>query len=225
MKKLKGSVKNISILMTAAFLLLIVSAVPASAQDYAPFEIFGGYNLLRLGLGDTSAGESLITDQRGSFRNMNGWNVAFTANINPMLGIKAEFAGVYQKYSANATFPGLGNAEWDWKHNSHSFVVGPQIAARTGGPVTPFGHFMVGFARHGGELSGEIDFGGWGSDVVDAETDSTTGLAMAIGGGIDINMSRNWAIRGQFDYFPWRNEGITTNNIRLTTGIVFRFGK
>jgi len=70
--------RKVSMLFIAAFLLMTVMAIPSFAQEYAPFEIFGGYNFVRLpGVGK----------ERDS---MNGWNMAFTGNINSTLGIKAE---------------------------------------------------------------------------------------------------------------------------------------
>ena len=102
---------------------------PAFAQDdYAPFEVFGGYDFTRL-----------IYD--GGTLNMNGFAVAFTSNFNPTFGIKAELGRV-------------SGSEYDVGSNVFSFVAGPQIATQLSDSARVFGHAMLGFARAGTDLPG-----------------------------------------------------------------------
>ena len=117
--------RKISVLLFVAFLL---SAVPSFAQDYAPFEIFGGYNFVRI---DT------VGEERES---MNGWNISFTGNLNSALGIKAEVTGIYK------------TLDDDYKANGYSFMVGPQINGRFElfpGVSSVFGHALFGTERIG----------------------------------------------------------------------------
>jgi len=47
---------------------------------------------------------------------------------------------------------------------------------------------------------------------------------MALGGGVDLRLSRSVAFRMiQADYLLTRFGGITQNNARITTGLVYRF--
>ena len=52
-----------------------------------------------------------------------------------------------------------------------------------------------------------------------------TRFAMAFGGGLDIAVSKHVAIRApKFDYIPVRTRPNWTHNMRVQTGIVWRFG-
>ena len=49
---------------------------------------------------------------------------------------------------------------------------------------------------------------------------------MAMGGGLDVKLTRSLAFRVlQADYLLTRFGGVTQNNARLTTGLVYRFGR
>lgn len=51
-------------------------------------------------------------------------------------------------------------------------------------------------------------------------------FAMAFGGGVDLKVHKNIAIRlFQADYIQFRQNGFSSNNARFSTGIVFYFGK
>jgi opacity protein-like surface antigen len=53
---------------------------------------------------------------------------------------------------------------------------------------------------------------------------STTDFTWAAGGGVDANLSRNFAIRlGQADFLQTRVSGSSQNNFRYSTGIVLKF--
>ena len=178
--------RKISMLFMAGFLLMTAMAVPTFAQDYAPFEIFGGYNFASI----NGVGED------GEF--MNGWNMAFTGNLNSTFGIKAEVSGIYK------------SLEGDYKINAYSFMAGPQISGRFElfpGASSIFGHALFGNARAGGKDMESINF-----------------FAMALGGGIDWGYGRVGIRAPQIDYFPWRKDGFNFNNFRISGGIVLRLG-
>ena len=195
--------RKISMLSVVVFLLL---AVPSFAQGYAKLEIFGGYNLVSIS-SHNDYGERIRT-------NMNGYNAAFTFNPTSVLGIKAEFAGVYN--STKLPEWSFYEGEVDVKHklNFFSFMAGPQINVRVDGPVTPFGHFLVGV----GKYSEKAEYDGSSFDIKD------TYYPVAMGGGVDVSVRRNLAFRGQIDYFPWLrpDSGSIYKNIRITIGVVFR---
>jgi opacity protein-like surface antigen len=91
----------------------------------------------------------------------------------------------------------------------HHFLFGPVISARSE-KATIFAHALFGDARA----------------TVDTGTLSTSdnAFAMALGGGLDYNLNKNFAVRvGQFDYLPTRFGSDTQNNFRYATGIVFKF--
>jgi len=89
--------------------------------------------------------------------------------------------------------------------SDHTFMFGPRITARSE-KATPFFHALFGGAR------------------ASAIGSSETAFAMALGGGLDYNLNKNFAVRvGQFDYLPTRFGDDTQNNFRYSTGIVLRF--
>ena len=94
--------------------------------------------------------------------------------------------------------------------NAHiyTFTAGPQLSYRKNAQVTPFVRALLGGARVGG--------GGV----------SDTGFAANVGGGVDIKVSNSIAIRAiQADALITHFGGSTTTDLRLSFGIVFRFGK
>jgi len=55
-------------------------------------------------------------------------------------------------------------------------------------------------------------------------TDSA--FAMAIGGGLDVPIKQKFAIRvAQVDWLRTNHFSAAQNNVRLSTGVVFRFGE
>jgi hypothetical protein len=87
----------------------------------------------------------------------------------------------------------------------YTFLFGPQVSwsAR----VSPFAHVLIGGANLGVPGAG-----------------STTAFATAIGGGIDTKVTDRFSWRIiQGDYLITRFGSTTQNNVRVSTGIVFRF--
>jgi opacity protein-like surface antigen len=131
-------------------------------------------------------------------RDLNGFNTSFTYNFNRFLGATGEIGGNY----GNTVGSGV-------KADQFFFLFGPKFAYRGNSRLTPFAHVLPGVVRQ------NVDFG--------ANDASTTQFALATGGGLDINVSDKIAIRGaQADYIMARLGGIQ-NNLRVSTGFVFKF--
>ena len=122
------------------FLLVMLLAVPAFAQDYPKAELFGGYSYLRVNPGSGADGI-----------NTNGWMAAVTGNINNWFGITGQFSGHY------------GDAFGTSGH-IYSYLFGPRIASHSNEKWTPYAHFLFGGATGGGsgvsESAFAMDFGG-----------------------------------------------------------------
>ena len=137
--------------------------------------------------------------------NLNGWNGSAAFNVNQTFGVVADFGGYY------------GTVEDVVKMKLHSFMFGPKFAFRSNEKVTPFVQALFGGIRSKFEIEGEGSF-------------SETDLAMAFGGGLDINVSDRIAIRPvQFEYVPVRvSDEVSSDwshNLRYSAGIVFKLGK
>jgi len=50
-------------------------------------------------------------------------------------------------------------------------------------------------------------------------------LGVALGGGADWNLTKSWAVRTQLDYLQAAAIQDRSDNLRFSTGVVYRFGK
>jgi hypothetical protein len=101
----------------------------------------------------------------------------------------------------------------------HTFLFGPQFSYRRG-KISAFSHLLVGESRVNEHLA--VSCSGCGNFILvtaNSNTISTTTLALGI--GADYRLTRTLAWRVQADYLPIS----TSNNVRVSTGLVFRVGK
>ena len=218
------------LLLLAALILMM--PVLASAQDDTPeVEVFGGYSYLRadeelIGIGDDN-------------EDLHGWNGSVAYSLNDWFGLEADFAGHYGSDRTTLVSPVFGPTPFpsvtldvDADARQHTFLFGPRVTAR-GDRVTGFGHALFGGANIHREIrSTPVGPVPPGINPISFE-DSETSFAMAVGGGIDINLSDRVAIRAiQADYLMTRYEdervfgsgADSQHNARFSVGIVFRFG-
>jgi len=182
-------------------LLAICLPLAASAQEGAPkVEIFGGYSYLRA---DTGA---IVIDSVSA----HGFNTSLAGNITKHIGIVGEFSRF--TVSEGFTVSVLGRINVD--SNVVTYLFGPRITPHRG-KVEPFVHALLGGARENDKLTGGL---------VDELTENA--FAFALGGGLDIKVNDNFAIRvAQVDYLGDKLGGETANNFRYSVGIVIRLGK
>jgi len=188
--------------MQKLFLIVAVTiALPfiALAQEAPRVETFGGYSYMRL----EDAG---IT---GQDRDLNGYNVSGNVTIfKRWLGIKADVSGHFGDLLTNIT-PRTDQGQT-------LFLFGPQFTLRKFERFQPFAHALFGVGRQ--TLSNNT----LGIDLTD------TAFALAAGGGVDVKtpLGSKVAVRlFQADYVRTRFNDTTSGNIRVSTGIVLRFGK
>lgn len=130
-----------------------------------------------------------------------GWVAAVAGNINDWFAILGEVGGNYKSFNA-------GGVDVDVK--VHTFMAGARVADRRSAKATPFGQVLVGTGRGTGSALGI--------------SRSTTAFAIQPGGGVDIAVRPNVAIRLQGDYRALRDEGETFGEFRFAAGVVFGFG-
>jgi hypothetical protein len=128
--------------------------------------------------------------------------------VAPFLGIVADFDGHYgsQNFSGAVCAGGVctpisANANF----TEHNYLFGPRVGVPLG-KFRPFAEFLIG--------AGQVNV---------SEGPSDTSFATAFGGGFDYRILRPFAWRLQGDYVQTRFLGDTQNNVRISTGIVFRF--
>jgi hypothetical protein len=131
--------------------------------------------------------------------NGNGGSGQLEFNPTPRLGVVGDLGG----YAVARN--GLPTA------HQISYLFGPRVNFR-GGRVTPFAQVLLGAM--------------WASDAI--VLGSKTAFATTAGGGIDVTVSRHFAVRPlQAEYFLTKfPDGANNrqNNFRYSAGIAFRFG-
>ena len=156
-------------------------------------EVFGGYQYLRLGSDNSDNGI-------GDAISFNGWDASVTGYFNKYFGVTGDFSGNY------ATVHGANV-------HIYSYTGGPVVGFRKG-PVNPFVHVLLGGAHVGASNCG---------GCVDC---SKNGFTTLFGGGVDVKVNRAVAVRlAEFDwvYYHFSDLDTSNSNVRITTGIVFRF--
>jgi opacity protein-like surface antigen len=98
-------------------------------------------------------------------------------------------------------------------------MVGPEMKARNHTRLTPFARGLFGVARSRSEFKVPgIGF---------SDSDTRTGFATALGGGLDGRVSGRLSIRGMVDYTQTvlgnvdPNESDRQNHFRVSLGILF----
>ncbi|MBZ5504535.1 MAG: hypothetical protein LAO78_03510 [Acidobacteriia bacterium] len=200
------------VISICVFLCLPFMAMAQNSNDVATRgTIFGGYSLVR-----------------NNSNNFNGWNGQGTFNFTPHFGFTADVSGSYHTL---ASISGLGFSV-SADQSLYNFLFGPTATAYFG-KSSVFGHALFGAAHS--KLSAGVSVPILGG--ISAPITSATAFAMAFGGGVDIGLSRHFAIRAaQVDYL-YTNfnsidalaSGLSTttgnhqNSFRYSGGVVWRF--
>lgn len=219
-------------IMFAAVLTLLVSGA-AVAQDFPRAEVFAGYSMLKLGISDSDldsivngleqmAPEGTSVSTSTSKLMKKGFNGSVAFNVNSAFGIVADFRYNQDNIVDFTVSDEFESVEGNIKLRNLSLMAGPRFSYRGNERVTPFAHALVGLDHI--RLSGEAQVEGEDIDLEMSETNN--GLGLALGGGIDVNLSESVAIRLiQADYYLTRHEGNRMNNMNLAFGVVFRIGE
>ena len=178
------------------------SAAAAAKDTRAPgqllprFEVSGGYSYLDFHPGD-------IFNSFGG----HGATGSFTYNATRYLGLTGEIGGYnYQRNIGGNQVQG----------SLTSFLFGPRLNLRKFDHFVPFGEMLIGASRAGVELTGG---------------DQQSTFAFAPGGGVDVVITKNLAWRfAELNYMMTNFAGPALasngrqNNLRLGSGVVYRFG-
>ena len=183
--------------------LTLALSIIAQAQEAPRVEVFGGYSYMRLD-----------DDGSGLDRDLNGFNVSGNIKVlRKRLEIKADVSDHFGQITFT---PGISNID----QRQFLFLFGPQFSLRKSGNIQPFVHTLFGFEnlRLNNDIIGDI---------------TDTGFAFAAGGGVDVKaLSSRLSFRlVQADYVLTKfsdssaSGNNTNNNLRISTGLVVRFGK
>ena len=215
---------------TAAMGISLLSACMVQAQDptatkhangpnaSAPkAELFLGYSYLRA-VPAPADGNRLMW--------LNGGSTSIAFNLNRHLGLVGDFGGFDD---SETRFAGTGTNSTrvvDSCGTAYTYLLGPRLSFRSHERITPFVQALFG-GIHASEVTLASGCTGAGCTPLPAENS----FAMTAGGGLDIRVHRHFAIRlVQAEYLMTRFENSSTgasasqNDMRLSSGIVFRFG-
>ncbi|HZI20428.1 MAG TPA: outer membrane beta-barrel protein [Pyrinomonadaceae bacterium] len=195
--------------LAALFAAICAPTAFAQTDDYNKADFFVGYshNRVDTGIGDDDPDFDDIFEEREGF---NGFNVSAKGNVSRYVGIKGDYSFHRKRLSET-----VAGTTFDVDFDLHTVVGGVEFkdnARET--RVKPFAHLMAGIGHARVNLDGPPAFD---------DTQSETGLAGVIGGGLDFRISPRVDFRAiQFDYNPTRIEGQTAHNFRIGIGFVFR---
>jgi outer membrane protein OmpA-like peptidoglycan-associated protein len=178
-------------------------------------ELFVGYSYLRA-MPAPADGNRLMW--------MNGGSTSLALNFNRYLGIVGDF-GAYT--NSEIRFQGGYGSTVDVDNaniGAFSYLFGPRLSFRNHSRITPFVQSLF-----GGMRANEVTLSGCTSSCTLLPSENT--FAMTAGGGLDVRIRRHFAIRLiQAEYLMTRFQDYSTgttssqNDMRLSAGIVFRFG-
>lgn len=160
--------------------------------------------------GNVFFGYSYYNTQLSSINrtNLNGWEGSLEGKVLPFVGLVVDFSDHYGSEdvpnAAGTCAIGVVCSPLHVSTSVQTVVFGPRVSF-SAGKLRPFAEALFGVGHVGGDGP------------------SDTSFATALGGGIDYKIFRPVALRSQGDYVQTRFFGTTQNNVRLSTGIVFRF--
>lgn len=210
--------------------IIILSSVFVAAQasdDYKKGEFFIGYSNGQVDNeldGFTQA--NLGIGERSTFH---GVNASGVYNVSRYFGVKGDVSGTYNstRFSFPVTTGGVTQTvSFDTKNSLYNVLGGVQVKDNSVEKTfKPFVHGLAGIGH------GRIKISGVNcatTNLISCNqivSESETGFAVAVGGGLDIRLSDRIDLRAfQADYNPiWFGEGTgMTNNFRFGIGIVIK---
>ncbi len=182
--------------------VVLLVACPVASQQVGRVEAFFGYAFARV----DAAG-------RVPAFNANGGNAQFLYNFRPWFGLAADFGGYH---SGNiSTF-----------HSDTTLVnfqFGPRFSWHKRRTVSPYAQALFGGAYAASTRNLALD---------PPISGSASGLAMLVGGGVDIRLAHHVSVRpAEVDYWltrlrdPFAANARTQNSLRYSAGIIFKFGR
>jgi hypothetical protein len=149
-----------------------------------------------------------------------GWYADVAGRIAGPISIVGEVAGAYKSFSSRITELGVP-VDVDADVDIHSFLGGVRISAFQNPRVVPFGQVLLGAARGSITVTGTATVGGRQFDV--SESESSTDLAIDFGGGVNLAVGDNFAVRlnGSFTRIGGSDDG--GNAFRFGAGVVVPF--
>ena len=195
------------IFMAALFVACTSSFAFAQTDDYNKYDIGVLYSHNRQDIGVADPNQNFIDNREG----FHGVEAFVKGNVSRYVGLKGSYSFNRKSFDVDGGTPAT---TFDVDADLHQLLGGAEFkdnAVET--KVKPFAHVMAGVAHARANVENSLT----------SFTESDTGFAGVIGGGVDFKLSDRVDLRAiQFDYNPIRANGETTSNFRIGIGIIFR---
>ena len=197
----------------AILVALGLFSLPASAQgNYPKAELFGGFSFGSIEV------QAPVANTFGH-EAAEGFQAAIAVNVNRTLGIVADFGGLWGDHPSFQSGTTSGEGTFRVLH----IFAGPRFTKRMDG-FAVFVHALPGFAQQRETITRDSFF-----SPPSTTTSTSNGFAIALGGGVDVNLGKRLAIRAvQIDYLPTRFAtpffSNSRSNVRVGIGVVLKFG-
>ena len=184
--------------VAAAFLLVFASY--GVAQLPTSGNAFFGYSYSKL---------QIVSSSAFATASGNGWQGSVEGKFLPWLGGVAELDWHYGGHLlTNCGGTGCTAALVNVNASRHDLLFGPRVSVSVQ-RYTPFAELLLGVTHQ--------------TDSNGSQINSDTGFAFAAGGGLDYKLVKGVAARVQIDSIHHSLFGRGNNDLRIATGIVFRF--
>jgi outer membrane protein OmpA-like peptidoglycan-associated protein/opacity protein-like surface antigen len=179
------------------------------------FEWFLGYSFWR----------AMPTSQSNRMGYLHGGSTSIAFNLNRWMGLVADFGG-YDNSKVTLFSPSASRT-FDSDGTAYTYLFGPRFSYRKYERVTPFFQALI-----GGTHASSVTIAGCTGDQSCTPLASENSLAAALGLGFDVKLTHHIALRlieGDFLLTNFRDPFATNvqswqKNVRLSSGLVFRFG-
>ena len=179
------------------------------------FEWFLGYSFWR----------AMPTSQSNCMGYLHGGSTSIAFNLNRWMGLVADFGG-YDNSKVTLFSPSASRT-FDSDGTAYTYLFGPRFSYRKYERVTPFFQALI-----GGTHASSVTIAGCTGDQSCTPLASENSLAAALGLGFDVKLTHHIALRlieGDFLLTNFRDPFATNvqswqKNVRLSSGLVFRFG-
>ena len=218
-------------------ILLMFFPLTVVAQETPKLEIFGGYSYLRL-TRQTNAGLESA--------NLNGWNASVKWNLTPRIGLVADFSGNYGQRgrtplslsTTSGQITQIGFKPGDMRQ--HTFLFGPEFRLVRSNRLTLNVRTLVGVAQTNTlvlPLNRPIErppdiFGNPQPSITQFTVGSRNAFAASFGASLDYRITDRLSYRIVQPEILLTRYGVaagdeysTHADVRVSTGILFRFGK
>jgi len=192
----------------AGLLFLATTLFAQQEKEMSRVDLYGGYS--------QAMADPFQTSSRSTLR---GWNASFGLNAARWLSLVVELGGnsgtVKLPVAVPTPFPPCpdfcppSTDTFNVDTRLGTYLFGVHVPYRKSDRFTPYASALIGKATVTGKVSGFKE--------------SSSGFGMALGGGVDVGLTKRLAWRVQADYLRTDFYKQPQDNYRFQTGIVLRF--